>query len=117
MPPENKQMNLSTIIGRLRLLALLEGISFLLFAITMPLKYSFGITQPNFIVGMAHGWLFILYVVFCIQAIFKYKWSIKISFLVLIASLIPFGTFIADAKIFKMTSPQYQNRKTQTLSL
>ncbi|WP_258105039.1 DUF3817 domain-containing protein [Marinoscillum sp. MHG1-6] len=93
---------LKSTIGRLRLLAILEGISFLLFGITMPLKYAFGITEPNFIVGMAHGWLFILYVIFCFESIFKYGWSFKVGTISLVASLIPFGTFVADSKIFKL---------------
>jgi hypothetical protein len=29
------------------------------------------------------------------------KWGLNIIFLALLASLIPFGTFLADAKIFK----------------
>ncbi|WP_456462403.1 DUF3817 domain-containing protein [Reichenbachiella sp.] len=94
-------MELKTPIGRLRLLAVLEGISYLLFAVTMPLKYMLDIREPNFYVGMAHGWLFILYGVFCLQNIYIHKWGMKTSALALIASLIPFGTFYADAKIFK----------------
>lgn len=94
-------MNIKTPIGRLRLLAVLEGISFLLFAITMPLKYGLQIPEPNFYVGMAHGWLFILYVIFCIQNILLHRWGFKVSILSLAASLIPFGTFYADAKVFK----------------
>lgn len=94
-------MHLKTPLGRLRLLAILEGISYLLFAITMPLKYALDIPQPNVFVGMAHGWLFILYIIFCIQNIFIYRWKLGQSLLVLAASLIPFGTFIADAKLFK----------------
>ncbi|MEQ6120969.1 DUF3817 domain-containing protein [Reichenbachiella sp. MALMAid0571] len=94
-------MNLKTPIGRLRLFAILEGISFLLFAITMPLKYGLQIPEPNFYVGMAHGWLFILYVILCVQNIFIHRWSFKVSILSLAASLIPFGTFYADTKIFK----------------
>jgi len=94
-------MNLKTPIGRLRLFAILEGISFLLFAVTMPLKYGLQIPEPNFYVGMAHGWLFILYVILCIQNIFLHRWSFKISILSLAASLLPFGTFYADAKLFK----------------
>ena len=94
-------MNLKTPIGRLRLFAILEGISFLLFAVTMPLKYGLQIPEPNFYVGMAHGWLFILYVILCIQNIFLHRWSFKISILSLAASLLPFGTFYADAKVFK----------------
>ncbi len=93
-------MTLKTPIGRLRILAIAEGISFLLFAITMPLKYGLGIKEPNLYVGMTHGWLFILYVVLCIQCIAVYGWSAKNASMALIASLIPFGTFYMDRKLF-----------------
>ena len=96
-------MNLSSPIGRLRLLALLEGISYLLFAVTMPLKYGLEITWPNKIVGFAHGWLFIAYLLLCFQNIVIHRWKLLDSFIALIASLIPFGTFYADARIFKPT--------------
>ncbi|MFY0600723.1 MAG: DUF3817 domain-containing protein [Cyclobacteriaceae bacterium] len=94
-------MNLKTPIGRLRLTAILEGISYLLFAVTMPLKYLLEIPQPNYFVGMAHGVLFLLYGILCFQNIYIYRWSFKVSILVLAASLIPFATFYADHKIFK----------------
>lgn len=97
-------MNLSTPLGRFRLVAILEGVSYLLFGITMPLKYAMNIPEPNYIVGMAHGLLFITYIAMCLQVIYIYKWSVKTSFIALIASLIPAGTFIADAKIFKPLS-------------
>lgn len=97
-------MKLKTPIGRLRLLALLEGISYLLFAITMPLKYKLDIREPNFYVGLIHGWLFILYGIFCLQNIYIHKWGVKTSFIALIASLIPFGTFYADFRIFNRIS-------------
>ena len=93
-------MKLNTPIGKLRLTAILEGISYLLFAITMPLKYVFNITSPNFYVGLVHGILFILYGLLCLQNIYIYKWNFKISFLVLAASLVPFATFYADKKVF-----------------
>ena len=94
-------MNLSTPIGRLRIIAIAEGISYLLFAVTMPLKYGLEITEPNFYVGMAHGFLFILYIMLCFQNIFLFRWNLKISFLILLASLVPFATFYADTKVFK----------------
>jgi len=96
-------MNLQTPIGKLRLLAILEGVSYLLFGITMPLKYMYEITDPNFYVGMAHGWLFIFYIVLCVQNIYIYKWNLKTSFITLAASLVPFGTFVVDSKILKPT--------------
>ncbi len=94
-------MTLKRPIDRLRLVAILEGISYLLFAITMPLKYLWEIPEPNYVVGMAHGVLFIAYIILCFQNILIYRWSLWVSLLVLAASLFPFATFYADAKLFK----------------
>lgn len=85
----------------LRILALLEGISYLLFTVTMPLKYMYAIALPNQIVGMAHGILFILYCSFVIIVKIEYKWNLITTFWALLASLVPFGTFIADFFIFR----------------
>ena len=81
-----------------RFIALAEGISYLLFAITMPLKYVYGITEPNFFVGLAHGILFMLYVAFWLRCTFFYRWQLGFSALVFVASLVPFGTFFIDAR-------------------
>ena len=94
-------MNLKTLIGQLRILAIAEGISYLLFALTMPLKYMYDIPMPNKIVGMAHGFLFIAYCVWVILVAVDKKWKLSTTLAAGIASLLPFGTFIADAKIFK----------------
>ena len=82
------------------LIAFLEGCSFLLFAITMPLKYMMGLPKPNYFIGMAHGVLFILYIVLLLLVSYQYKWSLKKIALSFIASLIPFGTFYANKKIY-----------------
>ena len=97
-------INIRKPIGRLRLVAILEGISYLLLGITMPLKYILDIPEPNLFVGMTHGWLFILYIILSLQNIRIYHWSIKISLLILGASLLPFATFFADRILFKPTS-------------
>jgi integral membrane protein len=94
-------MNLKTTLGALRLLALLEGISYLLLALTMPLKYMYEMPMPNKIVGMAHGFLFIGYCAMVFVVNQEKKWSLVTNFWAYLASLIPFGTFVADAKIFK----------------
>ncbi len=94
-------MQLNTPIGRLRLVAYLEGISYLLLAVTMPVKYMLDIPQPNFIVGMAHGWLFIIYIALCIQNTMVHRWGAKVSLLAMAAAFFPFATFYADEKLFK----------------
>ena len=91
-----------TSLGFLRLTAFVEGMSFLVILfITMPMKYLFDIPEPTRPVGMAHGVLFILYVALVLLVQAKHKWSLKTTFWALFASIIPFGTFVADAKIFK----------------
>ena len=56
--------------------------------------------KPNYVVGMAHGLLFILYVLLLLQVAFVYKWGFLKTSLAFLASLIPFGTFYADKKMF-----------------
>lgn len=90
---------LTTSLGRLRVVGFLEGVSFLvLLGVAMPLKYIWGDPQAVRVVGMAHGVLFIAYVAAAVHAWLEYDWSWKRAALVIAASLVPFGTFYADAK-------------------
>ncbi len=91
-----------TPIGRLRLLAFAEGTSFLLLLfVTMPLKYLGNMPMPNKVIGLAHGLLFVLYVLAVIQIKIEQGWPFKKTFLSLLAAVIPFGTFWADKKYFR----------------
>ena len=93
---------LNSNIGRLRIIGFLEGISFLLLmGVAMPLKYIWKIPEATIAIGYAHGFLFIAYCILVIPAKLDLKWNYKITFLVLIASLLPFGTFVADRLVFK----------------
>ncbi len=94
-------MKLKTTLGQLRLLAIMEGISYLLFALTMPLKYVFEMGMPNKIVGMAHGVLFIAYVIWVFLVGNNRKWNWKKMGVCWIASLLPFATFWVDAIYLK----------------
>lgn len=85
-----------------RITAILEGISYLmLFAISMPLKYLAEIPQPNQYIGYAHGFLFIAYVILAFIFWMQKKWSIKRLIILIVASLLPFGTFYIDKKYLK----------------
>ena len=81
-----------------RAVALMEGVSYLLFGITMPLKYVYNILEPNLYVGMAHGFLFMLYCFLGLTCAIRFKWSFGFSFMVFVLSLIPFGTFYLEKK-------------------
>ena len=88
-----------TSIGRLRIIAIVEGWSFLiLLAVAMPLKYLASMPEPVRIVGMAHGVLFIAYIIMVVQVKILHRWSIGKAFLAMFASVIPFGTFYVEKK-------------------
>ncbi|MAZ28413.1 MAG: hypothetical protein CL868_15220 [Cytophagaceae bacterium] len=90
-----------------RLISILEGISLLcILFITMPLKYFFESPAANEIIGMTHGILFLVYVVMAFMVKTELKWSVKTLLIVLLCSIIPFGTFWMDAKYLK---PQVQS--------
>ncbi|WP_370529708.1 DUF3817 domain-containing protein [Alkalihalobacillus sp. AL-G] len=79
-----------------------EGISFLvLLGIAMPLKYMLDYPLAVTVVGSIHGGLFVLYVMMVVYLKFAYKWSVTKALLGLIASVLPFGPFIFDAKLVK----------------
>jgi integral membrane protein len=94
-------MKLITVLGQLRILAILEGISYLLLVPTVILKYGFQMGLPNKIVGSIHGVLFILYCVWVIYYAVKKNWNLRKTLICLAASIVPFGTFIVDRRILK----------------
>jgi integral membrane protein len=88
-----------------RIIAFLEGVSFLiLLFIAMPLKYMADMPLPVRIAGMAHGVLFIAYVFYLMLVRSQKNWSILKTLIAFAASLLPFGTFILDAKVLKPES-------------
>ena len=85
-----------------RMIALAEGSSFLtLLFIAMPMKYFMGIPEVVRVVGSIHGGLFMLYVGLLAILHFRQRWSFMFSLYALIASIIPFGTFILDKQLRK----------------
>lgn len=93
---------LTTVLGRLRLVGFLEGLSFLLLlGVAMPLKYLADRPEAVRVVGMAHGVLFLLYLAATLQAALEFRWSWKQTLLIAAASLLPFGPFYADSRWLK----------------
>ena len=90
-------MNLS--IKSFKIISVLEALSFLiLLGIAMPLKYMAGIPEPVSLFGMAHGVLFIMYIIGAFFMKEKLNWSIQTLIIVILCSVLPFGPFYADRK-------------------
>jgi len=84
------------------MIALAEGISFLtLLSIAMPMKYFMGMPEVVRVVGSIHGGLFVLYVGLLAMLHFRQRWSFSFSLYALLASVIPFGTFMLDKQLRK----------------
>ncbi len=92
-----------TTIGGLRLIAFLEGISLLaLVFVAVPLKYFWGNPALVKSIGPVHGVLFLLFVFNALRVGIEYQWKFRqTTAKVLVACMIPFGTFYIDYKILR----------------
>jgi len=94
--------------GRLRIIGFLEGTSLLiLLFIAMPMKYVFEmpfLTRP---IGTVHGALFLLFIFNTLSVGVEQNWKFKdTTWKVLLACVIPFGTFYIDSKILSKIKNQ-----------
>jgi integral membrane protein len=94
---------LKTSVGRLRIIAILEGISLLILVfVAVPLKHLFNYPELSKNIGPIHGILFLLFVFNTLSVGVEQKWVFrKTTWKVLLACLIPFGTFYIDRHILK----------------
>jgi integral membrane protein len=89
-----------TPLQHLRLVAFLEGTSFLvLLFIAMPLKYLAGLPLAVRIVGMVHGALFLVFLAALYRAGRDRRWPHRRWLIAFVASVVPFGTFMFDPSL------------------
>lgn len=95
----------SSPVGRFRAVALAEGVSaLLLFFVAMPIKYVPALGSdptPVKYVGWAHGVLCIAFGVAGLQARGARGWPWSSAVWGALAALVPFGTFVYDARFLK----------------
>ena len=82
-----------------RVISLLEALSFvILLLVAMPIKYILGNPELVRIVGMAHGILFVLYLIGALLSKNTLNWSNQILVVVILCSIIPLGPLYVDRK-------------------
>ena len=82
-----------------RIVSFLEGVSYLLLLfVAVPIKYFQGDVSYVKMLGMPHGILFMSYIVLAVMLQKTMKWSLKSLGIIVLASVIPFGTFYVDKK-------------------
>ncbi|MFC8451838.1 DUF3817 domain-containing protein [Kitasatospora sp. NPDC057223] len=99
-------MKTSSAVHRLRLVSGPEGLSFILLLVCSVLKRT---TSFNAVpaMGMIHGALFVLYVVFLILAWQQQKWDVKRGGLLFLLSVLPTGGFFAERMLAKEERGEY----------
>ena len=89
-----------TPLRQLRLVAFLEGMSFLaLLFIAMPLKYLADLPLAVRIVGSVHGVLFLIFMAALYRAGSERRWPFRRWLIAFVSSVVPFGTFVFDRSL------------------
>lgn len=91
-------MNTSPIIRRFRTFCILEGISWIVLIVAMVIKRTMDKPEAIFWPGMAHGICFIGYLITAAPLFTKLKWAGERIYGVVIAAVLPFGTFVLERK-------------------
>ncbi|RRJ93388.1 DUF3817 domain-containing protein [Flavobacterium macacae] len=89
-----------------KIVAVLEGISYLALFANMLIVKNMNLDLYKsllFPIGMAHGVLFIGYIILAIMLKMEENWDWKKFFIIAIASVIPLGTFYIEKKYLSTT--------------
>lgn len=65
----------------------------------MPLKYFAGFPEAVLAVGWPHGVLFVIYLISLGEVSLARRWRLVRVIGAFVASLVPFGTFVLDARL------------------
>ena len=88
--------------GLFRIVAFLEGFSWVtLLFFAVPMKYIWNVELYVQKIGMAHGVLFIVYIVLAFFLQLKINWNRNHLLIILIGSIVPFGFLYVDKKCLK----------------
>lgn len=93
------QRGLSGAFLRYRILAFLTGVLLILLVfVALPLKYLADHPGPVSVIGTAHGFLFMVYLVTALDIGIRLRWAWLKLGLVMLAGTIPFASFIAERR-------------------
>jgi integral membrane protein len=91
-----------SVLTRYRVMAYVTGVLLVLLCLSMIGKYALDISgAADFtrVVAIAHGWLYVVYLVFAFDLGSKAKWPVGKQLWVLLAGTIPTAAFFVERKI------------------
>lgn len=88
-------------LARYRVAAYIVGVGLLALVAAMVLRYGFDQPQYSAIVGPAHGFLYVVYLVLTVDLGLKARWPFTRTVLILLAGMVPFVSFVAERRVTK----------------
>jgi integral membrane protein len=91
-----------SVLTRYRVLAYVTGVLLVLLCLGMIAKYGFSVDGAEGftrVVAIAHGWLYVLYLVFAFDLGSKAKWPVAKQLWVLLAGTVPTAAFFVERRI------------------
>jgi integral membrane protein len=83
----------------LKIVALIEALSFLLLLAATVVKRTGGTEAGVQVLGPVHGMLFLLYVVLVLRLAFEERWRIGRALLALLCAVLPLGGLYAERRL------------------
>ena len=100
-----------------RVLAYVTGVLLIVLVfVAVPVKYLGHNDVLVAIIGFAHGWLYMIYVLVTLLLSLRQRWSILMTILVAAAGTIPFAAFFAEHKVMELANAKAAAPKGATAS-
>lgn len=107
IPTNVRVVGLSGALLRFQIMAFITGVLLaVMTVIGLPYKYLLDGTAAWYSLGwMAHGWLYIAYVIVSLDLVFRMKWHLGRALLIILAGTIPFMSFVAERWVTRRVRP------------
>jgi integral membrane protein len=93
-------VSIATALRNYRVAAWVTGIGLLVLVfVAMPLKYFLGEPRPVALVGMLHGFLYMVYIVCTLILAERCRWRPLEAVVILLAGTIPIASFVAERQV------------------
>ena len=93
-------MSVETALRNYRVAAWVTGLGLLVLVfVAMPLKYFFDQPGPVAVVGVTHGFLYMIYIVCTLLLAERARWKPLDALLILIAGTVPVASFVAERRV------------------
>ncbi|MEU5835115.1 MULTISPECIES: DUF3817 domain-containing protein [Streptomyces] len=103
-----------SVLTRYRVMAYVTAVLLVLLTLGVIGKYLLGMDGAagfTSMVGIAHGWLYILYLIFAFDLGQKAKWPLGKQLWVLLAGTVPTAAFFVERKVTRQVEPLIKERE------